>query len=67
MAPLQPAVGNDGHHGLYAAYSITAVSYNTPYAIAVDYLIQLKPYIAFAVFVAVERGSPTPTAGYSAL
>ena len=42
-----------GIMALYAAYSITAVSYNTPYAIAVDYLIQLKPYIAFAVFVAV--------------
>ncbi len=42
-----------GIMALYAAYSLTAVSYNTPYAIAVDYLIQLKPYIAFAVFVAV--------------
>lgn len=42
-----------GVMALYAAYSLTAVSYNTAYAIAVDYLIQLKPFIAFAVFMAV--------------
>ena len=38
---------------LYAAYSLTAVRYNTAYAVAVDYVIQLKPFVPFAVFLAV--------------
>lgn len=39
---------------LYAVYSLTALRYNTPYAIAVDYVIQLKPFVPFAVFFAIS-------------
>ena len=53
MASLQPAVGNDGHHGSLCRLFDHSRQLQHPYAIAVDYLIQLKPYIAFAVFVAV--------------
>lgn len=44
----------------YALYSVILLHYNRPIAIAVDWLIQLKPYIPFAVFYAI---APEPTPG----
>lgn len=38
----------------YAIYSLTLTRYNTPTAIAVDWLIQLKPFIPFTVMLAVK-------------
>ncbi len=37
----------------YALYSLLFLSYNRPIAIAVDWIIQLKPFIPFAVFYAI--------------
>lgn len=44
----------------YALYSLTFVHYNTPAAILKDWIIQLKPFIPLAVFLAI---GPTFTAG----
>ncbi|MDE6459656.1 MAG: hypothetical protein K2K52_02315 [Paramuribaculum sp.] len=38
----------------YAAYSIIFVHFNTPGAIVTDWIIQLKPYVPFVVFLAVK-------------
>ncbi|MDE6049518.1 MAG: hypothetical protein K2G09_07490 [Paramuribaculum sp.] len=38
----------------YAIYSLIFLNYNTPAAIATDWIIQLKPYIPFVVFLAVK-------------
>ncbi|MDE5744030.1 MAG: hypothetical protein K2H84_00040, partial [Paramuribaculum sp.] len=38
----------------YAIYSLIFLHYNTPGAIATDWIIQLKPYIPFVVFLAVK-------------
>lgn len=38
----------------YAIYSITFVHYNTTKWVAIDWIIQLKPYVPIAVFLAVR-------------
>lgn len=43
-----------GVMSIYAFYSLTAVHYNTASAIALDWLLELKPYVPFAVFLAVR-------------
>lgn len=42
----------------YAVYSLTLVHFNTPRYIAMDWLIQLKPYIPFVVMLAVAPTFP---------
>lgn len=38
----------------YALYSLVFVHYNTPRAILTDWIIQLKPFVPFVVFLAVR-------------
>lgn len=38
----------------YAAYSLIFMHFNTPSAIITDWIIQLKPYVPFVVFLAVR-------------
>lgn len=38
----------------YAAYSLISLHFNTPGAIVTDWIIQLKPYVPFVVFLSVK-------------
>jgi hypothetical protein len=38
----------------YAAYSMVFMNYNTPAAIFVDWIIELKPFVPFIVFLAIR-------------